>query len=106
MDGTILSIDFKDAFRSVSHRWFNLVMTRLAVPQSFIDWFWMMYRDLYVVIVLNKHRSDKIYVKRGFMEGHPPSMAAFVVSMIPLMYAVEEQMSGIVTSNGKIHRIK
>ena len=33
-------------------------------------------------------------------------MAAFVVSIIPLIYAIEEQMSGIVTSNGKMHRIK
>ena len=27
--GSILSIDFKDAFRSVSLRWFNLVMVKL-----------------------------------------------------------------------------
>ena len=52
IDGTILSIDFKDAFRSVSLRWFNLVMQRLAVPQEFIDWFWAMYSDLYIVIVI------------------------------------------------------
>ena len=32
VDGTILSIDFKDAFRSVSHRWFYLVMKKLGVP--------------------------------------------------------------------------
>ena len=72
-DGSILSIDFKDAFRSISHRWFNLVMKHLGVPQPFIDWFWTMYKDLYVIIVLNKYKSDKIYVERGFMEGHPPS---------------------------------
>ena len=106
VDGTILSIDFKDAFRSVSHRWFNLVMKQLGVPQEFIDWFWMMYRDLYVVIVLNRYKSDKICVKRGFMEGHPPSMGAFVISMIPLMYACEEKMTGIVTPSNRNHRIK
>ena len=43
IDGTILSIDFKDAFRSVSLRWFNLVMKHLKIPQDFIDWFWAMY---------------------------------------------------------------
>ena len=31
VDGTILSIDFKDAFRSISHRWFNLVMKQLEI---------------------------------------------------------------------------
>ena len=40
IDGTILSIDFKDAFRSISLRWFNLVMKRLGVPEEFLDWFW------------------------------------------------------------------
>ena len=62
VDGTMLSIDFQDAFRSISHRWFNLVMVHLGVPNEFIEWFWMMYKDLYVVIVLNKYKSDKIYI--------------------------------------------
>ena len=105
-DGSILSIDFKDAFRSISHRWFNLVMKHLGVPQPFIDWFWTMYKDLYVIIVLNKYKSDKIYVERGFMEGHPPSMAAFVVSLIPLMYSLQEKLTGIVTLNAKTHKLK
>ena len=47
-----------------------------------------------------------MYVERGFLEGHPPSMAAFVVCLIPMMYAVEEIMTGIVTSNAKTHKIK
>ena len=53
LDGTILSIDFKDEFRSISLRWFNLVMQYLGVPEQFIDWFWSMYCDLYTVIVIN-----------------------------------------------------
>ena len=59
-NGTILSIDFKDAFRSVSHRWFDLVMKKIEVPQCFLDWFWMMYKDLYVIIVLNRYKSNNI----------------------------------------------
>ena len=65
-----------------------------------------MYKDLYVIIALNKYKSEKIYVNRGFMEGHPPSMAAFVVSLVPMMFAIEEKMTGIVTTNHKLHRIK
>ena len=106
INGTILSIDFKDAFRSVSLRWFNLVMKHLKIPQEFIDWFWAMYRDLYIFIVINKYKSDRVFIKRGFMEGHPPSMAAFVISMIPMMTALEEKMIGIVTPDDKIHKIK
>ena len=105
-DGTILSIDFKDAFRSMSHRWFNLVMKFLGIPPNFIKWFWSMYADLSVAIVLNKFRSDSISVKRGFMEGHPPSMAAFVIGLIPMMKVLEERLVGIVDAEGKNHRIK
>ena len=45
-DGTILSIDFSNAFRSTSLRWFNLVMKKLNLPEMFIDWFWKMYQIL------------------------------------------------------------
>ena len=106
VDGTMLSIDFQDAFRSISHRWFNLVLIHLDVPQEFIQWFWMMYRDLFVIIVLNNYKSDKIYVERGFMEGHPPSMAAFVVSLIPLMMDLDEKVKGMTTPDGKTHKFK
>ena len=105
-DGTILSIDFKDAFRSISLRWFYLVMERIKVPVVFIDWFKMMYKDLFIYVVINRYRSEKIYVKHGFMEGHPPSMAAFVVSLIPLMNTLEEEITGIVTTDNRIHKIK
>ena len=105
-DGTILSIDFQDAFRSISHRWFNLVLRNMEVPEKFIQWFWTMYNNLHVVIVLNKFKSNKINVKRGFLEGHCPSMAAFVVSLIPLMHALEERLDGIETAGIGRQKIK
>ena len=48
LSGSILSIDFKDAFRSVSLRWFRLVLEYLRLPEELIKWFWMMYNDLYI----------------------------------------------------------
>ena len=105
-DGTIMSIDFKNAFRSMSLRWFNLVMKKLKIPKEFLTWFWSMYKDLYIYIVINRYKSEKTYAKRGFLEGHPPSMACFVVGLIPLMIQLEETISGIKTMDGKIHKIK
>ena len=40
------------------------------------------------------------------MEGHPPSMAVFVVSLIPLMYSLEEKLTGIVTLDQRNHKLK
>lgn len=66
-------------------------MERLEIPSVFMDWFWMMYNDLYINIVVNKYKSDRIYVSRGFLEGHPPSMGAFVVGLIPMMFARQKK---------------
>ena len=58
------------------------------------------------MIVINQCKSEIIKVERGFMEGHPPSMAAFVVSMIPLMNHLEECLTGIRIDEGRNHKIK
>ena len=36
IDGSILSIDFNNAYRSTSLRWFNLVMMKFGIPKKFI----------------------------------------------------------------------
>ena len=105
-NGTILSIDFKNAYRSTHLRWFDLVMRALHIPEEFIEWFWMMYKNLGIMLVINNVRSDVMKVKRGFMEGHPPSMAAFVVGMIPLMKSLEDKLMGIKVDEGERHKIK
>ena len=58
------------------------------------------------MIVINKYKSEKIFIKRGSWKVQPPSMAAFVVAPIHIMLSVEEKMSGIVNPDDKINRIK
>ena len=105
-DGTIIALDFKDAFRSTSLRWCNLVMKAMNIPSEFISWFWAMYENLSVSVVINKYSSEKILVKRGFMEGHAPSMGAFVIAASPLGHALEEVLEGIETEDGVLHKVK
>ena len=104
-DGTILSIDFNNAFRSISLRWFNLVMKKFQVPASFLNWFWRMYENLGIIIVVNSCKSDILKVKRGFMEGHPASMAAFVTALIPLMIKIDNSIAGLKV-HGQVHKCK
>ena len=40
------------------------------------------------------------------MEGHPSSMAAFVVALIPIMVPLEENITGIDTEDNRVHKIK
>ena len=104
-DGTILSLDFNNAFRSISLRWFHLVMVKLNIPNEFIRWFWKMYKNLGIIIVVNNCKSKILSVKRGFMEGHPSSMAAFVVSLIPFMLRIDKNLLGIKIKQ-KVHKSK
>ena len=61
-DGTLVSIDMKDAFRSTFHRWLKLIMIHIGVPELIRNWFWAMYKGLMVEIVVNKRKSGKIDV--------------------------------------------
>ena len=105
-DGTLVSIDMKDAFRSTFHRWFKLIMIHMQVPTEIRDWFWALYSNLSLVIVVNKMKSGKIKVSRGFCEGNPPSMPGFVACMIPLLSVIEDSLEGIKTIDGKLHKVK
>ena len=95
IDGTLLAIDFKNAFRSVFHRWFSLTMVALNIPASFREWFWSLYEDLGLKISINGHLSEMIEIRRGLMEGHPPSMACYVASTIPMLNILQERLIGI-----------
>ena len=64
-----------------------------------------MYRNLGIIIAINKCKSNVKKVQRGFMEGHPASMAGFVVSNVPLMIILENGIKGIKVKN-KVHNIK
>ena len=105
-DGTLVAIDYKNAFRSTFHRWHDLIMKGLGVPREFCDWFWAMYEGLGVIVTVNGRKSEKIDVKRGFMEGHPCSMACFVSCLIPVQVLLEESLEGMKTPDGKIHKTK
>ena len=57
-DGSILSIDYKNAFRTISLKWFNLVMRRLNFPDKFYRWFWNLYSSLGIKININNYSSN------------------------------------------------
>lgn len=98
-DGSILSIDYKNAFRTISLKWFNHVMRRLNFPDKFYRWFWNLYSSLGIKININNYSSNLIKNERGFMEGHPPSMFCFVISIIPLLNVLEKKLLGIEIGN-------
>ena len=97
--GSILSIDFKNAFCSVKLHWYDLIMKKIGFPPDFVDWFWNLYNNLNIIINMNGIRSAEISNGRGFLEGHPPSMLAYVISTIPFIRAHESKFVGIKVEN-------
>ena len=104
-NGSILSLDYADAFRSVSLSWFSKVMTSLGVPEPFMKWFWNMVRNIGIVICVNRCKSSVILNERGFMEGFPPSMACWVLSSMALITALESNLQGIQHTDGRLFKI-
>lgn len=105
-NGSILSVDFANAFRSLSLRWLFLVLKRLNLPESFIHWVRLMYQNLGINIVLNKWKSSKILNLRGVMEGHGPSSFLFVVAVIPLILDLQNKLKGINIGDNINHSVK
>ena len=100
-NGSILSLDYADAFRSVSLEWFAKVMDALGFPLKFRNWFWHMVNDIGIVICVNRWKSSVILNKRGFMEGFPPSMPCWVLSSMALILAMESKLEGIQLPDGR-----
>ena len=105
-NGSILSVDFKNAFRSLSLRWLFLVLKRLDLPEQFILWVKLMYENLGINIVLNKWKSAKIFNLRGVMEGHGPSSFLFVIAILPLIFELQKNLKGINIGDNINHRVK
>ena len=74
-DATILSIDFSNAFRSTSLRWYNLVMKKLNIPQEFIDWFWSMYNNSNVRIKIND--GEAVFVRSSSVRPSPLTLFVY-----------------------------
>ena len=105
-NGSILSVDFKNAFRSLSLRWLFLVLKRLDLPEQFILWVKLMYENLGINIVLNKWKSAKIFNLRGVMEGHGPSSFLFVIAILPLIFELQKNLKGINIGDNINHKVK
>ena len=94
-NGSILSIDFKNAFRSLYLHWISFVMRYIGFPLNFVKWFFNLYNKLGIIININGYRSNIILNERGVIEGHPPSMLCYVIGTIPLINALESKLKGI-----------
>ena len=104
-DGTMVAIDYKDAFRSTSHEWLGKIIEKMGLPEGFKKWFWTFYKNLRLKVIINGYETEEIKVMRGVCEGSSPSMPAFVAAIAPVMEEIESKIEGIRTKENEIHSI-
>ena len=75
-----LLIDQKKAFDRVNHEYLFGTLKALNLPENFITWVKLMYRDVYSYIEINGKLTKKIHIKRSVRQGCPLSMLLFVIT--------------------------
>lgn len=83
LDGAILSVDFEDAFNSLSWQYTIRVFESLGFGPKFMCLFNLLYtnKEMFSRILLNGYLGEKIFLKRRFRQGDPSSGLIFIISV-------------------------
>jgi hypothetical protein len=65
IDDTLISLDAKKAFDSVSHEYIDEVLDRYGFGETFRNYFKILYKDITAKILINGYFSEKIDIERG-----------------------------------------
>ena len=81
---TLLSVDFKKAYDSVSHRTILLVMRHMGFPERFCTLIQNMLSGSQAQLIVNNELTNPFDIRRGVKQGDPlsPLLFTFVIEMI------------------------
>ena len=87
----ILTIDFKDAFGSISHKQIYKSLLKIGFPESFCKMIKSLYKDSITNISGRSGRSEDVYLRRGVKQGCPLSPLLFNICLDPLLKLINEE---------------
>ena len=101
---SLLLLDIRAAFDSVSWSFLQKVMDKYMFPDSFMEWIRIIYRKKELRILNNGHVSDPIKPTQGLAQGDGLSPLLFVLTLETLALTIRQnsQISGI--HCGDIHK--
>ena len=85
-----LVIDQQKAFDRVDHKYLFDILKSLNLPDNFIQWVKIMYKNIYSNIEINGTTTRKINIMRSVRQGCPLSMLLFVLSAEGLAEKIRE----------------
>ena len=106
MPGLLLSIDFKQAFDSISWKFIHKVLDYYNFGPSFKKWIKLFQTNVESCIIQNGFISECFYLERGRRQGDPISPYIFIlcVEILGLMIRNDENVKGI-KINGKEYKL-
>ena len=106
MPGLLLSIDFKQAFDSISWKFIHKVLDYYNFGPSFKKWIKLFQTNVESCIIQNGFISECFYLERGCRQGDPISPYIFIlcVEILGLMIRNDENVKGI-KINGKEYKL-
>ena len=106
MPGLLLSIDFKQAFDSISWKFIHKVLDYYNFGPSFKKWIKLFQTNVESCIIQNGFISECFYLERGCRQGDPISPYIFIlcVEILSLMIRNDENVKGI-KINGKEYKL-
>ena len=95
----IMTLDQEKAFDRINHRYLFEVLNQIGIMGNFQNWIKAMYSNITSQIQVNGALTEKLDIKRSVRQGCPLSMILFVLTTIPLINMIEEdiEIKGIKT---------
>ena len=84
-DYSVISLDARKAFDSVSHSYLIRVLEAYDFPAQFVSVFKTLYSDNQALVQVNGHLSSPFRIERGVKQGDALSCGLFVLAMDPLL---------------------
>lgn len=84
----LLGLDLEKAFDSISHQYFQAVLSQLNFGTKFRTWVDLLYSDISSTVLVNGNCSAPFRVKSGVRQGCPLSPTLFILAIEPLACAL------------------
>jgi hypothetical protein len=91
----ILTLDFRDAFDRVSHKYLFAILHSYGFTNSFVDQIRHMYTEALSMVPVNGHLSAPFPIQCSVRQWCPLSMTLFTLCINPLIYLLEQELRGI-----------
>ena len=82
----VVSLDLKEAFDRISHKYLWTIMRSYGFGEEFIERIAMMYDNATSSVQINGHRSTSIQIRCGVRQGCPLIRTLFTLCLNPLLY--------------------